>query len=202
MKREREEGFKAGLDGEYLQRNPCSPYVEGPGELPNRYNVDTLVLMPVNADVSFLYWEVTDTLLERRLEGRNIRSAELVVKVFETETMREVYSFRTKERVGKHYMKYQASFRPLTAEIGLLQDGEFVPLMGSKAASTPSLETAAGVEGLWMERREGPDGTVWIPVREALQGRSSCGTALRDCHEEPVGGVPPLSSMTTITSRP
>ncbi len=133
------------------------PPVYGSGEIPRRYNIDTLVVMPVNADTSFIYWEVTDELIEQRCGGPN---AELVVRVFEGGS--EVCSFSTGETVGKHYIKYPASFRPLAAEIGIRKDGGFVALLKTKTVSGHRPVT----EGLWMERREAAGTEVWIPLRD------------------------------------
>jgi len=176
--------------------------VSGAREIPRGYNIDTLVIMPVNTDINFLYWEVTDELLDRRLRELGADSAELVIKVFERGNRREVSSFGVKERVGKNYIKYPASFRPLVAELGILKDGEFVGILKSRNFSGPFHETAGTGEVLWMERQEGAGGTIWIPVRDGVHDTSSTGTStLRDYYEEAAGSRIPASSEILRTKR-
>ncbi|HDH02283.1 MAG TPA: DUF4912 domain-containing protein, partial [Nitrospirae bacterium] len=101
-----------GLMMEQKVRKESENSMEGK-DIPKGYNIDTIVIMPVNADMSFVYWEITDKLLNGRLRELNIGSAELMIKVFGRDSRKEVSSFEVKERVGKNYIKYPASFKPL-----------------------------------------------------------------------------------------
>ncbi|MEC4685463.1 MAG: DUF4912 domain-containing protein [Nitrospirota bacterium] len=161
-------------------------------DIPKGYNIDTIVIMPVNADMSFVYWEITDKLLNGRLRELNIGSAELMIRVFGRDSRREVSSFEVKERVGKNYIKYPASFKPLVAEIGILKNGEFAGLLKSRTVLVPSLETARPGDEIWMERIKGFGGTVWVSGSGGTRDISSSGiaekTALRNYYEETRAG--------------
>ncbi len=158
-------------------------------DLPKSYNIDTIVIMPVNADMNFVYWEITDKLFNDRLRELNIGSAELMIKIFERDSRKEVCSFEVKARVGKNYIKYPALFRPLVAEIGILKDGEFAGLLKSKPVLFPSLETSGTGDEVWMEKTEVPGGTVWVSGSEDSHDTASPGiTALRNYYKESGAG--------------
>lgn len=108
-------------------------------QIPVGYNLDTIVIMPVNIDTSFIYWEVTDRLLKGNLRKLKTGSALLMIKVLETDCLKEVCSFEVKERIGKNYINYQPSFRPLVAEIGIMNGSGFIGLLRSRIVSSPSV---------------------------------------------------------------
>ncbi len=174
-------------------------------DIPKGYNIDTIVIMPVNADMSFVYWEITDKLLNGRLRELNIGSAELMIKVFGRDSRKEVSSFEVKERVGKNYIKYPASFKPLVAEIGILNNGEFAGLLKSRTVLVPSLETARPGDEIWMERIKGFGGTVWVSGSEGTRDISSSGiaekTALRNYYEETRAGHGISASIETLRAK-
>ncbi|VAX28687.1 hypothetical protein MNBD_NITROSPIRAE02-800 [hydrothermal vent metagenome] len=163
-------------------------------DIPKGYNIDTIVIMPVNADMNFVYWEITDKLLSDRLRESGIGSAELMIKIFERDSRKEVSSFEVKERVGKHYIKYPASFKPLVAEIGILKNGSFSMLLESRTALVPSSGTG---DEVWMEKVKDPGGTVWVSGSEGTRDISSSGiserAALQNYYEE-IGAGPGLSA--------
>ncbi len=107
-------------------------------EIPSGYNIDTIVLMPVNMDTSFVYWEVTDSLLGGSQKKLDAGTAKLMVKVYESDGMIEICSFEVMERIGKSYVNYQSSFRPLVAEIGVINGKGFVGLLKSRKVYSPS----------------------------------------------------------------
>ncbi|VAX33280.1 hypothetical protein MNBD_NITROSPIRAE03-1163 [hydrothermal vent metagenome] len=169
--------------------------------LPKGYNIDTIVIMPINADMNFVYWEITDKLLNGRLRELNIGSAELMIRIFERDSRKEVRSFEVKGRVGKNYIKYPASFRPLVAEIGILKNGEFSMLLKSKPALFPSLETSGTGDEVWMEKIKDRGDTVWVSGSEGSRDMASSGiserAALQNYYEE-IGAGPGDSASSEI----
>lgn len=113
-----------------------APVEHTENQIPHGYNVNTIVIMPVNIDTSFIYWEVTDRLLNGNRRKLKSGSARLMVKVFEAESMNEVCSFEVKERIGKNYINYQPSLRPLVAEIGIMNGKGFSGLLKSGTVSS------------------------------------------------------------------
>ena len=105
-------------------------------QVPPGYNVNTIVIMPVNSNTSFIYWEITDRLLNGSRRKLNSGSAQIMVKVFEADCLKEVCSFEVRKRIGKNYINYQPSLRPLVAEIGIMNGGGFKGLLKSGTVSS------------------------------------------------------------------
>jgi len=145
-------------------------------EVPHSYNTDKIVIMPVNTDTSFIYWELTDRLLNSKLRELNVDSANLsanlsaglIIKIFETgqDCNKEIYSFKTKEKIGKRYIKCHISFKPLAASAGILKGGEFVVLLKSKTISSPSFEDTETEGEIWMKKTKGMHKIIKLPGSE------------------------------------
>ncbi|MEO5358739.1 MAG: DUF4912 domain-containing protein [Nitrospirae bacterium YQR-1] len=107
-------------------------------EIPSRYNIDTLVLLPVNEQSIFLYWELTDKLL-----GANPDSAQLTIKVYEVKAgkktgNKEIYSTTVTGSVGEIHIDTGEAFRPMAAAIGVDSGGAFKELVKSNQVNIPS----------------------------------------------------------------
>ena len=120
--------------------------------IPCGYNVETIVMMPVNTDRSFVYWEITAERLENYLNEINSGNATLIMKIFHAKSTKEVYAFDVSDKVGKQYVVHPASFKPLVAEIGILEGDEFTGLLKSDPLMTPAPATKTSDEELWMKR--------------------------------------------------
>jgi len=170
-------------------------------DLPKGYNIDTIVIMPVNADMSFVYWEITDKLLNGTSRELDVNSAEPTIKIFERDSRKEICSFEVKDMIGKKYIRYPASFKPLVAEFGILEGGKFTGFLRSKTALVPSLETSRTGDEVWMEKAEGLGVTVRISESEGTRDISSSGilarAALRSYYEE-TGAGPGVSASSEI----
>jgi hypothetical protein len=134
-------------------------------DVPSAYDMDTIVLMPVNAEKNFIYWEVT----ERLLNGKGKGPLKFIVKVYETDTDKEVYSFQTGERVGKHYMYCVVPLRSVFAEIGILKGRKFTGLIKSAPVLLTAVPAGAGEREVWMRRTRGLGGMVRLSDRELVR---------------------------------
>jgi len=56
---------------------------------------------------------------------------QLMIRVFGADSRRELFSFAVEDPAGQRYIDYHTSFQPLTAEIGILNDGVFTGLLMS-----------------------------------------------------------------------
>lgn len=150
----------ASLENKYLKSNVY--------EVPHAYNTDKIVIMPVNADTSFIYWELTDRLLNNKLRELNVDSANLIIKIYEAgqDCRKEIYSFKIKEKIGKRYIKCHISFKPLAASAGILRGGEFVVLLKSKTISNPSSENTETEGEIWMKKTKGIHKIIKLPGSE------------------------------------
>ncbi len=137
-------------------------------EIPHAYNTDKIVIMPVNPDTSFIYWELTDRLLNSKRRELNVNSANLIIKVFEMEHNRrkEIYSFKATEKIGKRYIKCHISFKPLVVNAGILKDGEFIELLNSKTTLRPSFENTETEGEVWMKKTKDMHEIFKLPKSE------------------------------------
>ncbi|UCH81055.1 MAG: DUF4912 domain-containing protein [Nitrospiraceae bacterium] len=119
-------------------------------DLPSAYNMDTIVIMPVNVEKNFIYWEVTGKLLNGKSSGNG--PLKLMVKVYETGTDKEVYSFAANEKVGKHYMNCPVPVTSLFAEIGTVRGKKFTSLMKSDPVSRTTVSARTYDHEVWMRR--------------------------------------------------
>jgi len=121
-------------------------------DIPAAYNVDTIVIMPVNVDSNFIYWEVTDSLLNGNGKALNKGSIKLMVKVYETGNNNAVYSFKVNERVGRHYMSSVVPMRSVFAELGILKGKKYMGLMKSNPVSLTTVSARSADNEVWMRR--------------------------------------------------
>ena len=124
-------------------------------DIPSAYNVDTIVIMPVNIDRNFIYWEITGNLLKGKVTGK--APLKLMGKVYETETGKEVYSFEVHERVGKHYMSSPVPVAGLFAEIGIVKGKKFTGLIKSNPVAPITVSARSSNHEVWLKRGGGPD---------------------------------------------
>ena len=118
------------------------------------YNEDTIVIMPVNGDTNFIYWEITEELLKRKKKTPDSGSERLMIRVFEEESEREIYSFKVNNRIGKHYMKFCGSQERLVADIGFVRGETFVSILKSTPTTVSSFAEEAGNHEIWMQKVE------------------------------------------------
>ena len=119
-------------------------------DIPSAYNMDTIVIMPVNVEKNFLYWEVTGKLLNGKGMGKG--PLKLMIKVYETDTDKEIYSFEVNERVGKHYMSCTVPVTSVFAEIGTVKGKKFTGLIKSNPVSLTTVSARSADHEVWMRR--------------------------------------------------
>lgn len=121
-------------------------------DIPSAYNVDTIVIMPVNVDRNFIYWEITESLLNGKGKALDKGSLKLMIKVFEAGNDKEVYSVKINDRVGKHYMSCHVPVSSLFAEIGTVKGKKFTGLMKSNPVSLTTVSARSADHEVWMRR--------------------------------------------------
>jgi len=126
-------------------------------EIPDSYGVDTLFIHPSNNDSLYLYWEITNTLINSKFDESS--GLEFTIKIYaikmgepKKKREQEVYSFTEKELIGSRYIHYPAALKPLIAKMGVMVDNKFVELIKSKSIAVPSFEVLGPREDLWMQR--------------------------------------------------
>lgn len=118
-------------------------------EIPHRYDLDMLVLMPVNLETVFLYWEVTPLLLE----SYHITLDRLKTKVyrFDDEREEEMNEFQVCTELGKYYLHFKAAMKQVQARMGFYNEhGEFVVIMHSNVFRMPNDSIEFSDDEVWM----------------------------------------------------
>ncbi len=140
--------LKISEDIKQFERSPASHR----RQMPRGYNEDTIVIMPVNADTGFIYWEITEKLLGKIKNKSHGKHERLIIKVFEEDTRKEVCSFDVSEKLGRHYMRSWRTSKPLVAEIGFLEGKKFKSLLRSNPLAVTGSSGKKIDHDVWMQR--------------------------------------------------
>lgn len=119
--------------------------------IPERYYINTLVLLPINPSTLFLYWEVCDDFILSKYSGEYDGFMIKIMEEYQGNTKEEI-SFRVYEQSGRYYVNRHFPSKTLYAIMGIIDSmGKFVELMVSNRIKTPSDTTSIGDE-VWMEK--------------------------------------------------
>ncbi|MBF0608093.1 MAG: DUF4912 domain-containing protein [Candidatus Magnetobacterium sp. LHC-1] len=123
-------------------------------EIPPKYDIDTIVALPVNENKIFVYWELTQTLLSDKLQDP--ASSNFTVKVYEInagqkkgDKEKEIWVTPAEGAVGSVYIPCTEAFRPMVVAIGVERDGNFVELLRSNHLNVPSFKVLGLKEEFW-----------------------------------------------------
>ncbi|MBF0337309.1 MAG: DUF4912 domain-containing protein [Nitrospirae bacterium] len=123
-------------------------------EIPPKYDIDTIVALPVNENKIFVYWELTQTLLSDKLQDP--ASSNFTVKIYEInagqkkdDKEKEIWVTPADGVVGSVYIPCTEAFRPMVAAIGVERDGNFVELLRSNHLNVPSFKVLGLKEEFW-----------------------------------------------------
>ncbi|PLX69301.1 MAG: hypothetical protein C0602_07790 [Denitrovibrio sp.] len=108
--------------------------------IPDRYNIDTVVLLPVNPKKEYVYWEVADKTVDSICTKHNIGTPVFILKVFQSdnENKEELASVRV-SKYGNWYFDLYCPDMNLWAEIGILDNkGNYYPVVNSKKIKMPT----------------------------------------------------------------
>lgn len=123
--------------------------------IPDYYNIDTLVLLPVDPSKEYVYWEVSDMTLNSIKSELRLSHGRLTLKVF-SQADGSVYEAASVavERIGNWYFNIYAPDITLWSELGFVDsNGAFHRILRSNIIKMPSdkVSDIAGDES-WMTR--------------------------------------------------
>lgn len=81
-----------------------------------RYNKDKLVLLPINPNSSFVYWEITDKTLERL--GIDPKNVQLSFKLVDA-VNHEIGEFSSSLAIGNYYINHKSGHKSLHVKLFL-----------------------------------------------------------------------------------
>ncbi len=157
----KDESFSSNTHPTMLFAEEAKDYSELDYKIPDNYGIDTLRLLPVNVNTVFVYWEITDKLLN----GSSFET--FALKLFELNASgeKEVLGFYFKERVASEYANAHLPSKNLVAVIGGIDaNGRFVELLRSNKVKMPSdsVNIMSNDEEVWMSKQ-----SEWIELIKA-----------------------------------
>lgn len=157
----KDESFSSNTHPTLLFAAETKEYSGADYDIPSSYGIDTLRLLPVNVNTVFVFWEITDKLLN----GASYEA--FALKLFELNESgeKEVLGFYFKERVADKYVNAYLPAKNLVAVIGGMDaNGRFVELIRSNKIKMPndSLSMMENSGEVWMSKR-----SEWIELIKA-----------------------------------
>jgi len=128
--------------------------------IPDRYNMDTVVLLPVNPKKEYVYWEVADKTVVSLCAKYSISQPVFIMKVFQAdeEKTEELASVRV-TKYGNWYFDLYCPDMNLWAEIGILDNrGNYHTITSSKKIKMPSDKVSNEI-----------DKETWMTVGENIE---------------------------------
>lgn len=139
-------------------------------EIPKRYFINTLVLLPVNVQTSFIYWEINEDYIKNIYDGPY---EYFVVRAIEKQEggEKDLTNVKVSGNVGSQYLNYYIPNRPIYVTLGVMDRmGKYIPLLTSNTIFTPSdLVNTTGDE-VWMSKM-----SDWMEIIHASLERISLG---------------------------
>ncbi len=102
-------------------------------EIPEKYNIDTLVLLPVNPEKEFVFWEISDDT-EKKLQFEfSLKEISYILKIFKKSdnSKQEITSVKV-DKIGKYYFYIPAQGEQIWCEIGILNNNIFNSILSSE----------------------------------------------------------------------
>ncbi len=118
--------------------------------IPDNYNIDKIVLMPVDPNKHFIYWEISEKSKKNLFQTYHPRS--FAVKLFEDGN--ETLFVHIDLNMHNYYIHKHAPFKRLYVEFGIVTDNGFIPLKKSNEIVAPSDEISELSEGSWLKKVE------------------------------------------------
>jgi len=118
--------------------------------IPEGYDIDKVVLMPVDPSKHFVYWEISKETKEKIFQTYNPHS--FALKFFEDG--KETVFIHIDLNMHNYYIHKYAPFKRLYVEFGVVTDSGFIPLKKSNEIVAPSDEVSELSEGVWLKRIE------------------------------------------------
>ncbi len=121
-------------------------------KIPNRYYSATLILLPVNPSLAYIYWDM-DRKTENIVKNQKDASLSLNIMILRNNENVTIEKVMIEGGEGNYYLHSYLSGKKLKCEIGLLKDGKFKAFMSSNEVSMPKDNFSSENEkSLWMTK--------------------------------------------------
>ncbi|ACR79102.1 MULTISPECIES: DUF4912 domain-containing protein [Kosmotoga] len=109
-------------------------------DLPNSYTKDKLVMLPVNSRWVYLYWDFSTETQKRVFEcgGKLVlRVYDVTNIIFDGSNAHKIKEITPSGKTNNWYLKVDFSDANYLAEIGIIENNKFTPLIRSNIVRTP-----------------------------------------------------------------
>lgn len=103
-------------------------------QIPSRYDINRLVILPVNPHLIYAYWFMQDSLKDTLINTYD--NFQVVIKLNVEE--KEEKEIEVNSLEGNWYINYHAPFKKVKAVLGLNNEGKFIPILYSNEIVMPS----------------------------------------------------------------
>ncbi len=121
-------------------------------EIPDRYFINNIVLLPVNSETGYFYWEVTLDFVAGKCD-REIEN--FVVRVYEIDSATALGQYDIYGQKGGYYFSTHSANKNIFALLGVFDEkGEFIEILRSNTVKMPSDFIIESDETMWADKLE------------------------------------------------
>lgn len=122
-------------------------------KLPERYNTDKLIFLPIDPYRGFLYWELSDALIKKY--GFNNEHFDKILRVYELEKYKkddlsDYIEIHVNKDANNWYLNFKSPDKHYIAELGFIKDGKYIKLLTSNEVYAPRDNVSNQLDELWM----------------------------------------------------
>lgn len=141
-------------------------------DIPSRYNKNRLKVLMINPRSYYVYWEISDELLEKYSIDLNIEK--LIFKVFD-KLGNHLFDFDSSFALGEYYLKEKFENQDIYVELGINKEEEFVKILESNNVHTFSSQINLPDENdeIWIRKNMNWSEIIKTTVRDSGDGISS-----------------------------
>jgi len=158
--------------------NAVREYPKQP-RLPESYNKDKLVLLPVNPNWIYAYWDFSRKTRESvQKKAGNVRFVirlhDVTYVIFNGFNAHRSFEADVDLDWGNYYFQVPNSNADYLCQLGYIENGRFVPLLASNVVRTPPISPSDKKEEIWIKISKGKrysktsEGMVEKPVERAV----------------------------------
>lgn len=147
-------------------------------EIPSRYNKDTLRIILVNTKKYYIYWEVSDSTLEKYNLDLNKEQLQFIVKDAKGN---ELFRFESPFALGEYYLKTKYEDMNLSVSVEIEFEKEIIEILSSNKIHTFSsqINLPKPDDEVWIKKTQG-----WSEVLRSTMSHSSQGISSAQYIEE------------------
>jgi len=150
--------------------------------LPDTYNKDKLVCLPVNPHWIHIYWDFSKETIEKLKKFKNatLRVYDVTYIIFNGKNAHRVFEVDIDPiEVKKYYFNVPSARANYIAEIGFKRGDEFIPLLRSNFVETPPDSPGNLREEIWVDlksfkkTKEKSEGMIIKPIEKLFKAKGS-----------------------------